>query len=85
MVSCEVGAIYPSSHDMDQVRRMGLAVSLFSLPSISIFTFFRILVVIPRPLNVPKRLDENNDRRGVGSCGLSLISVPAFIYMTMTI
>ena len=77
MVSCEVGAIYPLNHDMDPVRRMELAASLFSLPSISNCIFCWSLVVIPRPLNVPKRLDENNDRRGVGSCGLSLISVPA--------
>ena len=27
---------------------------------------------LPRPLSVPNRFEENNDRRGVGNCGLEL-------------
>ena len=32
------------------------------------------MLILPRPLSVPKRFEENSDLRGVGSCGLKFLA-----------
>ena len=36
------------------------------------------MITIPRPLGVPKRFEENKDRRGVGNWGLALVSISVY-------